>query len=74
MDDNIKIIFNELELEGMKLIQLAQSTVQWWTLLNMVIYFQVPLKAKNFLSSRATVGSPRTQLHTELYTYAIHAM
>jgi hypothetical protein len=48
MDDNIKIIFKVLELEGMKWIQLAQSMVQWWTLLNVAIHFHVPLKEKFF--------------------------
>jgi len=36
-------------------MQLAQDMDQWWAVMNIVINFRIPEKAKNFLTSCVTI-------------------
>ena len=48
--DNIKMDFQEVGLEGMDWIDLAQDRDRWLAVVNAVINLQVPQHAGNFLS------------------------
>jgi hypothetical protein len=41
-EDNIKMDFREIGIDGANWIQLAQVRVQWWAFVNMVMNFRVP--------------------------------
>jgi hypothetical protein len=50
LEDNIKTDFQEVRLEGMDWIDLAQDRNRWLAVVNAVINLQVPQHAGNFLS------------------------
>jgi hypothetical protein len=50
-DDNIKMDFTDVGWWIMGWINLAQDMDRWWTLVNVVMNFQVPQNARNSLSS-----------------------
>jgi hypothetical protein len=53
-------------------IHLAEGEDQWWALVNMVMNFQVPEKAGNFLTRRGTISfSKRTLLHLVSFSWNI---
>jgi hypothetical protein len=41
-EDNIKMDFKEIEIDGENRIQLARGRVQWWAVVNTVINLRVP--------------------------------
>jgi hypothetical protein len=41
-EDNIKMGFREIGINGVNWIQLAQDRVQWWAFVNTVVNIQVP--------------------------------
>jgi hypothetical protein len=41
-EDNIKMGFREIGIDGANWIQLAQDRVSWWTCVNMVMNLRVP--------------------------------
>jgi hypothetical protein len=41
-DDNIKLDFRDIGINGANWIQLAQDRVQWWAFVNMVMNLWVP--------------------------------
>ena len=43
-------------------IELLEGTVRWWTLVNAVMNFRVPLNAVSFMSVRGNVSCPRRTL------------
>jgi len=53
--------------ESVNWIHLAQAGIQWWTLVNMVVNIQVPLKAMNFLPSWVTISFSKILLHELVY-------
>jgi hypothetical protein len=46
----IKRYLRKIRCEGMRWVHLVQDGNQWWAFVNMVINFQVPRKAGNFLT------------------------
>ena len=50
-EDNIKMDLQEVGWGGMDLIDLAQDSDRWLTLVNAVMNLRVPLNAGNFLTS-----------------------
>jgi hypothetical protein len=50
-EDNIRMDLREIGWEGVDWIHLAQDRDQWWALVNTVMNFGVPEKARNFLTS-----------------------
>jgi len=50
-EDNIKMDLQELGMNGMNWIALAQDTDRWRPLMNAVTNFQVPQNAGKFLTS-----------------------
>jgi len=50
-EDNIKIDLQKVGWKVMDWIDLAQDRDMWWTLVNVVINFLVPLNVVNFLTS-----------------------
>jgi hypothetical protein len=50
-EDNIKIDFREIVLEGLYWIHLAQDRDRWWVLIKTVMNLQVPHEAAYFLTS-----------------------
>jgi hypothetical protein len=55
--DNIKMDLNEMEWEEMDCIHLAQDGDKWWALVNMVMKFQIPQNAGNFLIAEELLAS-----------------
>jgi hypothetical protein len=41
-DDNIKMDFTEIGIDGANWIQLTQDKVQWWAFVSMVMNLRVP--------------------------------
>ena len=59
----LRLIFRKLARRGRN-CSLAQDKDRWWALVNSVMNLQVPLNARNFLSSCEPVHFPRrTLLH-----------
>jgi hypothetical protein len=54
-EDNIKIYFKEIWLEGLNWINLAQERGLWWAVVNKVMILQVAQNAGNFLTISATL-------------------
>jgi hypothetical protein len=50
-EDNIKIEFERIRCEGVAWIHLPLDTVQWWTVVSMVMNLWVPWKVGNVLTS-----------------------
>jgi len=55
-EDNIRADLRETGWEYVDWTNLAQDMDQWRALVNVVMNFRVPLKAKNFLTSRVTTS------------------
>jgi len=49
--DNIQMDLQEVGCGGMDWIKLAQDKDRWWALATVVMNLQVPLNARNFLTS-----------------------
>jgi hypothetical protein len=41
-EDNIKMVFREIRIDGAYWIRLAQDRVQWWAFVNTVMNLRVP--------------------------------
>lgn len=50
-EDNIKVDLQEMGYDVVDWVQLAQDSVQHWSLVNTVMYLLVPLKVGNLLAS-----------------------
>jgi hypothetical protein len=55
--------FNDIGLEGVEWIRLAQDRDQLWTFVNAVMNFRVTKKAGNFLSSWGALTVSQEGLH-----------
>jgi hypothetical protein len=63
------IYLGEMWWESVDWMQLAQNRDQWWAIVKTVMNSQVPLKARNFLTSWVTIScSRRTLLHGVSYS------
>jgi hypothetical protein len=59
MGDMSTELIKEIRYEGVDWIHLAQDTVQWRTLVNTIMNFRIFKKAKNLLTTLATISLSR---------------
>ena len=57
-EDDIKMDFSEMSLQGMGRIDVNLERDRWLKLVNAIMSFRVPLSARNFLISSATASLP----------------